>query len=124
MDIIISNASEKPIYDQIYSQVKSAIMKGVLKEGDALPSIRALARDLKNSVITTKRAFDDLERDGFIHSVQGKGSFVAPSNPQMLKEEILREIEAALSKAYELSRACGVSKAELAEMLRVVAEEV
>ena len=124
MDIIISNASEKPIYDQIYSQVKSAIMKGVLKEGDALPSIRALARDLKISVITTKRAFDDLERDGFIHSVQGKGSFVAPSNPQMLKEEILREIEAALSKAYELSRACGVSKAELAEMLHVVAEEV
>lgn len=124
MDIIISNASEKPIYDQIYSQVKSAIMKGVLKEGDALPSIRALARDLKISVITTKRAFDDLERDGFIHSVQGKGSFVAPSNPQMLKEEILREIEAALSKAYELSRACGVSNAELAEMLRVVAEEV
>ena len=124
MDIIISNAREKPIYDQIYSQVKSAIMKGVLKEGDALPSIRALARDLKISVITTKRAFDDLERDGFIHSVQGKGSFVAPSNPQMLKEEILREIEAALSKAYELSRACGVSKAELAEMLRVVAEEV
>ena len=124
MDIIISNASEKPIYDQIYSQVKSAIMKGVLKEGDALPSIRALARDLKISVITTKRAFDDLERDGFIHSVQGNGSFVAPSNPQMLKEEILREIEAALSKAYELSRACGVSKAELAEMLRVVAEEV
>ena len=124
MDIIISNASEKPIYDQIYSQVKSAIMKGVLKEGDALPSIRALARDLKISVITTTRAFDDLERDGFIHSVQGKGSFVAPSNPQMLKEEILREIEAALSKAYELSRACGVSKAELAEMLRVVAEEV
>ena len=124
MDIIISNASEKPIYDQIYSQVKSAIMKGVLKEGDALPSIRALARDLKISVITTKRAFDDLERDGFIHSVQGKGSFVAPSNPQMLKEEILREIEAALSKAYEHSRACGVSKAELAEMLRVVAEEV
>lgn len=123
MDIIISNASEKPIYDQIYSQVKAAIMKGVLKEGDALPSIRALARDLKISVITTKRAFDDLERDGFIHSVQGKGSFVAPSNPQMLKEEILREIEAALSKAYELSRACGVSKAELAEMLRVVAEE-
>ncbi len=124
MDIIISNASEKPIYDQIYSQVKAAIMKGVIKEGDALPSIRALARDLKISVITTKRAFDDLERDGFIHSVQGKGSFVAPSNPQMLKEEILREIEAALSKAYELSRACGVSKAELAEMLRVVAEEV
>lgn len=95
-----------------------------VEEGDALPSIRALARDLKISVITTKRAFDDLERDGFIHSVQGKGSFVAPSNPQMLKEEILREIEAALSKAYELSRACGVSKAELAEMLRVVAEEV
>lgn len=123
MDIIISNASEKPIYDQIYSQVKAAIMKGVLKEGDALPSIRALAKDLKISVITTKRAFDDLERDGFIHSVQGKGSFVAPSNPQMLKEEILREIEAALSKAYELSRACGVSKAELAEMLRVIAEE-
>lgn len=77
MDIIISNASEKPIYDQIYSQVKAAIMKGVIKEGDALPSIRALARDLKISVITTKRAFDDLERDGFIHSVQGKGSFVA-----------------------------------------------
>lgn len=90
MDIIISNASEKPIYDQIYSQVKSAIMKGVLKEGDALPSIRALARDLKISVITTKRAVRRSRTGRFIHSVQGKGSFVAPSNPQMLKEEILR----------------------------------
>ena len=124
MDIIIHNSGGIPIYDQIVRQIKALILGGELKEGDALPSIRALARDLKISVITTKRAFDDLERDGFIHSVQGKGSFVAPSNPQMLKEEILREIEAALSKAYELSRACGVSKAELAEMLRVVAEEV
>lgn len=122
MDIIISNASDKPIYDQIYSQVKAAILKGTLKEGHPLPSIRALARDLKISVITTKRAFDDLERDGYIHSVQGKGSFVAPSNPQMRREELLKEIENLFERAYALSLECGLSHSELVQMLRLTAE--
>ena len=97
MNIIISNVGDKPIYDQIYTQIKAAITKGELKEGDALPSIRALARDLKISVITTKRAFDDLERDGFILSVQGKGSFVAPFNVELVKEERRKELEEHLS---------------------------
>ena len=93
MNVIISNADGWPIYEQIYQQIKGAIMKGELKEGDALPSIRALAKDLRISVITTKRAFDDLEKDGFIRSVQGKGSFVAPADPELLKEEQLKRLE-------------------------------
>ena len=86
MNIIISNISDKPIYEQIYLQIKGAILRGDLKEGEALPSIRALAKDLRISVITTKRAFDDLERDGFIYSVQGKGSFVAAKNKETVRE--------------------------------------
>lgn len=103
MNIIISNSGEKPIYDQIYTQIRSAITKGEIKEGEALPSIRALARDLKISVITTKRAFDDLERDGFIVSVQGKGSFVAPFNAEFVKEERRKELENCLMQARALA---------------------
>lgn len=103
MNIIISNSGEKPIYDQIYTQIRSAITKGEIKEGEALPSIRALARDLKISVITTKRAFDDLERDGFIVSVQGKGSFVAPFNADFVKEERRKELENCLMQARALA---------------------
>lgn len=103
MNIIISNSGEKPIYDQIYTQIRSAITKGEIKEGEALPSIRALARDLKISVITTKRAFDDLERDGFIVSVQGKGSFVAPFNADFVKEERRKEMENCLMQARALA---------------------
>ena len=96
MDIIISNASGKPIYEQITVQIKSQILSGALTAGDALPSMRTLAKELRISVITTKRAYEDLERDGFIETVAGKGSFVASKNAEFLREEALRRVEAAL----------------------------
>ena len=103
MDIIISNAAGEPIYEQIYTQIRNSIVSGALDAGEMLPSIRALARDLKISVITTKRAFDDLERDGFIVSVQGKGSFVAPFNADFVKEERRKELENCLMQARALA---------------------
>ena len=120
MDVIVSNASDRPIYEQIYMQLKGAILRGELREGDALPSIRALAKDLRISVITTKRAFDDLEGDGFIYSVQGKGSFVAAKNSELLREENLKQIEQKLSEALMLARQGGISDQELIEMLQVI----
>lgn len=120
MDVIVSNVSDRPIYEQIYMQLKGAILRGELREGDALPSIRALAKDLRISVITTKRAFDDLERDGFIYSVQGKGSFVAAKNSELLREENLKQIEQKLSEALMLARQGGISDQELIEMLQVI----
>ena len=120
MDVIVSNASDRPIYEQIYMQLKGAILRGELREGDALPSIRALAKDLRISVITTKRAFDDLERDGFIYSVQGKGSFGAAKNSELLREENLKQIEQKLSEALMLARQGGISDQELIEMLQVI----
>ena len=120
MNVIVSNASDRPIYEQIYLQLKGAILRGELREGDALPSIRALAKDLRISVITTKRAFDDLERDGFIYTVQGKGSFVAAKNGELLREEQLKQIEQKLTEALALARQGGVSDAELAERFQVL----
>ena len=120
MNVIVSNASDRPIYEQIYLQLKVAILRGELREGDALPSIRALAKDLRISVITTKRAFDDLERDGFIYTVQGKGSFVAAKNGELLREEQLKQIEQKLTEALALARQGGISDAELAEMFQVL----
>lgn len=122
MNVIISNASDKPIYEQIYGQIKGAILRGEVKEGDPLPSIRALAKELRISVITTKRAFDDLERDGFICSVQGKGSFVAPRNSELIREEYRRQAEEKLAQAIELARTGGVSDEELAEMFHLLLE--
>ncbi len=116
MNVIVSNASDKPIYEQIYTQIKGAILRGECREGDPLPSIRALAKELRISVITTKRAFDDLERDGFIYSVQGKGSFVAVKNRELLREEYLRQAEGKLSEAISLARSGGVTDEELSEM--------
>ena len=116
MNIIISNASDKPIYEQIYTQIKGAILRGECKDGEPLPSIRALAKELRISVITTKRAFDDLERDGFIYSVQGKGSFVAAKNKEVLREEYLRQAENKLEEAIELGRSGGLSDEELKEV--------
>lgn len=116
MNVIVSNASDRPIYEQIYMQIKGAILRGECKEGDPLPSIRALAKELRISVITTKRAFDDLERDGFIYSVQGKGSFVAVKNSELLREEYLRQAEGKLSEAISLARSGGVTDEELTEM--------
>lgn len=116
MNVIVGNASDRPIYEQIYTQIKGAILRGECREGDPLPSIRALAKELRISVITTKRAFDDLERDGFIYSVQGKGSFVAVKNRELLREEYLRQAEGKLSEAISLARSGGVTDEELSEM--------
>ena len=121
MDIIISNASNRPIYDQIASQMKALIMTGELAEGQQLPSIRALANDLRISVITTKRAYADLEAQGFIETVQGKGSFVAGGNAELMREEHLRRIEELLGRAADEAKTAGVSVAELHDMLDLVA---
>ena len=123
MNIFIDNKSSAPIYDQIYSQIKLQIINGDLREDEALPSIRNLAKDLRISVITTKRAYDELEKDGFIYTVQGKGCFVAPKNVELLREENLRRIEAHLEEAASLARSCNLSREDLAEMLRLVTEE-
>ena len=123
MDIIISNSSGKPIYEQITSQIKQKIMQGELKEGDALPSMRLLAKDLRISVITTKRAYEDLERDGFITTVVGKGSFVASTDSEFLREEQLRTAEAHLTQAVRAARLGGIDIEELVEVLRMLYEE-
>lgn len=120
MDIIISNANGVPIYEQIYSQVKAQIMSGTLKEGDALPSMRALAQQLRISVITTKRAYEELERDGFIESYTGKGSFVKAQNMELFREAELREIERLLGEACDRASRCGVSLEELKEITEML----
>ena len=117
MDIKISNAGGVPIYEQIVSQVKAKIIAGELREGDALPSMRLLAKELRISVITTKRAYEDLEREGFLVSVVGKGSFVAPQDPQLLREAHLREVQEHLERAVEAARTGNVSLSEMQEML-------
>ena len=122
MDIIISNASDKPIYEQIVSQMKALVLTGELSEGQQLPSIRTLASDLRISVITTKRAYAELEAQGFIETVQGKGSFVAGGNKELLREERLRAIEALLVQAAGEARAARVSIQELHDMLDLIAE--
>ena len=123
MNLRISNADARPIYEQLRQQIRGAILGGELKEGEALPSIRALAKDLRISVITTKRAYDELERDGYIHTVAGKGCFVAPLDSALVREDGLRRIEEQLRQALELAHSCGVSADELAEMLRAMEEE-
>ena len=123
MNIILSNSSGVPIYGQIEEQIKSQIMTGDLKEGDALPSMRVLAKDLKISIITTKRAYEDLERDGFIESVTGKGSFVKGINSDIVKENMMFAIEEYLEKAVDKAILGKVSKGELTEMLTLIYEE-
>lgn len=123
MDIIISNSSGAPIYEQIEEQIKNQIMTGELAAGDALPSMRMLAKDLKISVITTKRAFEELERDGFIESVVGKGSFVKGINSEIMRESMLRDIEDSLEKAADKAILGKISLDEMKEMLTVIFEE-
>ena len=123
MDIIISNASGVPIYEQIEEQIKSQIMTGELSAGDALPSMRVLAKELRISVITTKRAYEDLERDGYIESVIGKGSFVKGVNAEILRENTLYAIEELLDKAADRALLGKVSLEEMQEMLRLIYEE-
>ena len=122
MDIIISNASDKPIYEQITAQMKNLILNGTLAEGAQLPSMRALANDLRISVITTKRAYADLEAQGFIETVQGKGSFVA-GGMELLREERLKHIEDLMARAVEEARSAGVAPGELHDMLDLLMED-
>ncbi len=123
MDIIISNSSGVPIYEQIEEQIKTQIMTGELKAGDDLPSMRVLAKDLKISVITTKRAYEDLERDGYIESVIGKGSFVKGVNSEIMKENMLFAIEECLEKAVDKAVLGKVTLEEMQEMLTIIYEE-
>ena len=123
IDILISNSSGKPIYEQICQQVKSQIMDGTLSAGEALPSMRALAKELHLSVITVQRAYEDLTRDGFIETVSGKGSFVAAQNKEFIREERLREAEGLLQRAAELGRSNGIPLEKLTGILALFYEE-
>ena len=123
MEIIIRNTANQPIYEQITSQLKAQIIAGALSPGEALPSIRALAKDLKISVITTKRAYDELESEGFLYTVAGKGCFVAEKNLDLIREQQLKELETHLTAAAGLAKSCNVTVEELIDMLRVLLEE-
>ena len=123
MELVIRNTTNQPIYDQIYSQIKAQIIAGKLSPGEALPSIRALAKDLRISVVTTKRAYDELEADGFLFTVAGKGCFVAEKNLDLIREQKLKELEDHLDAAVELAAQCGISSAQLQEMLRILLRE-
>lgn len=123
MKIIIRNAGSQPIYEQIYMQIKSAIVSGELAEGDALPSIRNMAKDLRISVITTKRAYDELEKDGYVCLIAGKGCYVAPKDVELVREQNLREIEDHMAKIQQLASSLKLEEAELLEMYHNVIEE-
>ena len=123
MNILISNSSDKPIYEQIASQIKQMMMSGELEAGTMLPSMRTLAKELRISVITTKRAYEDLERDGFIYTIIGKGSYVAEKNLEFVREEQLRIVEEHLSKAVHGAKTGNISLDELIEIIRMMYEE-
>ena len=123
MTILINNRSGLPIYDQIFTQIRDQILSGQLQEDEALPSIRNLAKDLRISVITTKRAYEELENAGFIYTLPGKGSFVAPKNTDLLREEHLRQIEEHLNEARRLAALCGLDHEALREMLATLEED-
>jgi GntR family transcriptional regulator len=123
MNIVVSNSNKKPIYEQISSQIKNQIISGKLKEGDALPSMRLLAKELRISVITTKRAYEELEREGFIDTATGRGSFVASRNVEFIKEEQFRKVEEYLTKSVEIARSSGISLEELTEVLSTLYKE-
>lgn len=123
MDIIISNANNQPIYEQIYVQIKTLIISGKLNEGELLPSIRNLAKDLRISVITTKRAYEELEKDGYIYSVAGKGSYVAAKNTEIIREANLKEIEEHIRIIYQLAAGCNLNTNDIIEMIKIISEE-
>ena len=123
MQLYIDNRSGAPIYDQIYSQIKAQIIAGKLAPGEALPSIRALAKDLRISVITTKRAYDELESEGFIYTLPGKGCFVAERSTELLREENLKKIEEHMQEVRRLASACRLTENELDDMWRLQKEE-
>ncbi len=123
MTILIDNKSGQPIYEQIVEQIREQILMGTLGADEALPSIRSLAKDLRISVITTKRAYEELEQEGFLYMVAGKGCFVAEKNTELLREEDLRRIEEHLSEIRRLAARCGLTRAELREMLDIIEED-
>lgn len=122
MEIYISNAGQEPIYAQITRQIKEMILAGTLQEGDALPSIRLLAKDLRISVITTKRAYEELETAGYLQTIPGRGSFVAPQNPALHREESLKKVEQHLQEAVDAARRSGIGYEEVTETLRLLWE--
>ena len=122
MYILIDNKSGTPIYDQIYTQIKNQILSGALEPDSALPSIRALAKDLRISFITTKRAYEELEKDGFLYTVPAKGCYVAPRNKELLREENLKKIEGLIDEILSLAAAYGLSQADILEMIRFAME--
>ena len=123
MHILIDNKSGAPIYDQIYSQIKNQIISGALREHEMLPSIRGLAKDLRISFITTKRAYDELEKEGFIYTVQAKGCYVAPKNTALIREEHLKKIEEHIDAIRDLSAACGLSREDVLSMVKFAFDE-
>ena len=123
MNVIINNSSMQPIYEQIVSQIKSLIMKGALHEEELLPSVRSLSRDLKISALTVKKAYDCLEQEGFIVTVHGKGSFVAPVNRNLVLEEQRKQVEADLDRAIRKGRSCGMSDQDIRDLFQLVMEE-
>lgn len=123
MNLFIDNKSTAPIYEQIYAQIKSQILSGSLKEDEALPSIRNLAKDLRISVITTRRAYDELEKDGFIYTIAAKGCFVAPKNIEFLREENLKKIEQYMEEIGKLAISCNLSKSEIMDMFDFMMED-
>ena len=124
MTILIDNKSDAPIYDQIYSQIKNQIISGELKENEMLPSIRGLAKDLRISFITTKRAYDELEKDGFIYTIQAKGCYVAQKNVELLREENLKKIEEHIEQIVQLAASCKLSREDIINMVNFGLEEM
>ncbi len=123
MNILIDNKSGAPIYDQIYTQIKRQIISGALKENEMLPSIRGLAKDLRISFITTKRAYEELEKEGFIYTLPAKGCYVAPKNVELLREENLKRMEEHLEQAVQLAASCGLGREEILDMVKFILEE-
>jgi len=123
LNVFIDNKSGIPIYEQIYSQIKAQIISGALAEDDPLPSIRNLAKDLRISVITTRRAYDELEREGFIYTVAAKGCFVAPKNVELLREENLKKIEDYIDKILQLAASCNLQTQDIIDMIHFASEE-
>ena len=123
MKIIINNSSMQPIYEQIVAQVRNKIMQGELEEDTALPSVRTLAKDLRVSALTVKKAYDALEQEGFVVTVHGKGSFVACANQELMLEEKKKEVEADLEKAIRKGRSCGMSNEEITELFQIILED-
>ena len=123
MDIIISNSSNIPLYEQVKEQIKNKIVSNELKTGELLPSIRSLAKDLRISVITTKNAYEELEREGYVETIPGKGTYVANKNKELIKEEQLQKIEGLINTAVSIAKISGISKEEIREMLDILFEE-